>query len=145
MVRNLVTALGHTANQDAARSIRLVIGHTDHRVRIEALRSMVTLLQAEAALIVVKALGDDDERVRQAALTLLKGQALPDVDRLLAGELRGDGLTIDAALGVVSILGSRAKPDGIAALHELSTKRFAFRARTRTLRAAARRALEGDS
>lgn len=145
VVRNLVTALGRTGNQNAARSVRLVVGHTDHRVRIEALRSMTSLLRAEAAPVVVRALSDDDERVRQAAVTLLKGQTLPEVDRLLAAELRDDKLAIDAALGVISILGSRGMIEGRAALESLAAKRFAIRSRSRTLRAAARRALEAES
>jgi HEAT repeats len=145
VVRNLVTALGRTGNPNAARSVRLVAGHTDHRVRIEALRSLVTLLRDDAAPVVVKALSDEDERVRQAAVTLLKGRALTDVDRQLVAELRDDQLAMDAALGVIAILGSRAMPEGRAALEDLAAKRFAFKGRTRTLRAAARKALEEEA
>ncbi|RPI20842.1 MAG: hypothetical protein EHM57_07390, partial [Actinobacteria bacterium] len=140
-VRNLVTALGRTGNPNAARSVRLVVGHTDHRVRIEALRSLVTLQRAEAAPVVVKALSDDDERVRQAAVALLNGQSLLDVDHQLVAELRDDLLAMDAALGVIAILGARGMPEGKAALEELAGRRFALRGRTRALRAAARRAL----
>jgi hypothetical protein len=106
---------------------------------------MVTLLRAEAAPVVVKALSDEDERVRQAAITLLRGQTLPEVDRQLVNELRNDQLALDAALGVISILGSRNMPEDQAALEQLARKKLAFRGRTRALRAAARTALESES
>jgi len=145
VVRNLVNALGHTANREAAKSVRLVLGHTDPRVRTEALRSMVTLLGDDAALTVVRGLSDSDPMVRQTASTLLRGRSFTDLDAALADELRGDKLPLDSAVAVVAILGERHKPAGTAVLGELAGRRFAFRSRARTVRTAARLALAASS
>ncbi len=134
VVRNLVTALGHTGNPDAANSVRLVVSHNDYRVRTEALRSMVTLLGDDASPLVIRALGDDSEHVRQTAAALLRGSSLGDVDRALADEIRADALPTDSAVAAVKILAARRGPHGRAVLEVLAGRRFAWRSRARTLR-----------
>ncbi len=140
LVRNLVTALGGTANRDAIPGVRVVLDHSDHRVRMEALRAMVKLAKSDAAPFVVRALGDDHERVRTTAVALIKGTELDDVERLVAAELRADRLPVDAALAAIAILGDRTDPMAIAVIDELASRRFVFGSRRRTLRTAARAA-----
>jgi len=134
VTRNLVTALGHTGNRSAAKSVRLVIGHADHRVRTEALRAMVTLLQAEAATMVVAAMSDPNDAVRQTSVALLRGGALGEYDAVVADEVRTGTMPTDSAVVAVRIIGSRGRPQGITLLEELSSRRLAWRSRDRMLR-----------
>jgi len=144
IVRNLVTALGATGNPDAVAGLRLVADHTDHRVRMECLRASVRLQRDGAFPLVVRAFSDPHEQVRHTALALVRGLGTPDTDGVLASRLRSDGLPLDVALEIVDILG--ASPSAVArqALEEIAHRRFAFRSRTRTLRAAARLALQEE-
>lgn len=141
VVRNLVTALAHTGNKQAARSVKLVASHVDHRVRNEVLRALVTLQGADATTMVVKALHDEDEQVRQTAATLLRGAPTVQTELVLAEELQSGKLPTDSAIAVIEILGAcEGEPSG-RALAAIAGRRFAFGARTRGLRAAARGAL----
>lgn len=143
LVRNLATALGRTGNPDAMSSLRLIVNHSDHRVRTEVLRSAVRLQRPETGAVLVKALSDPHDQVRHTSATLLSGSDASDLDRLLADELRSGRLPADSSVTVIMLLGSRGRPLGRQALEEVAAIRFAFRSQTRAEKRAARRALRG--
>ena len=143
LVRNLTTALGKTANPDAMGSLRLVLTHSDHRVRMEALRSTVRLMREGATPVLVRALSDPHEQVRHTATTLVRGTGTEDADRALADELRADRLPADVSIEVIAILGERRSASATLLLEELASRRFAIRAHTRAKRRAAQEALKG--
>lgn len=143
LVRNLTTALGKTANPDAMGSLRMVLTHSDHRVRMEALRSTVRLMREGATPVLVGALSDSHEQVRHTAATLVRGVTDDEADRALADELRADRLPTDVSIEVISILGERRSSTGSLVLEELASRRFAVRGQTRAKRRAAREALKG--
>ena len=145
LVRNLTTALGRTANPEAMGSIRHVLTHSDHRVRMEALRSTVRLLRDEATPVLIQGLSDPHEQVRHTAATLVRGATGDDADRMLADELRVGRLPPDMSIELIVILGERKSADGSSVLEELASRRFAMRAHARAKRRAARQALKGEA
>jgi hypothetical protein len=145
LVRNLTTALGRTANPDAMGSLRMVLTHSDHRVRMEALRSTVRLMRDSSTPVLVRALSDSHEQVRHTAATLVRGATDDEADRALADELRADRLPADMSIEVISILSERGSASGAMVLEELASRRFAVRAHARAKRRAAREALKGEA
>jgi HEAT repeat protein len=145
LVRNLTTALGKTANPDAMGSLRMVLTHSDHRVRTEALRSTVRLMRGSSTPVLVRALSDSHEQVRHTAATLVRGATDDEADRALADELRADRLPADMSIEVISILSERGSASGAMVLEELASRRFAVRAHARAKRRAAREALKGEA
>jgi hypothetical protein len=145
LVRNLTTALGKTANPDAMGSLRMVLTHSDHRVRTEALRSTVRLMRGSSTPVLVRALSDSHEQVRHTAATLVRGATDDEADRALADELRADRLPADMSIEVISILSERGSASGALVLEELASRRFAVRAHARAKRRAAREALKGGA
>ncbi len=141
IVRNIATAIGKAGRASAIPALEAVVDHPDDRVRVEVLRSLVTLKGDEGISYAVDALRDPSPRVRQAAVSLLR--ASPS-DHVVPGvvDVLGDGpATPDEARRLVDIIAERRTDQARAALEGLVGKRFAVGA-TRTVRDAAKAALE---
>ncbi len=141
VLRNLATVLGRTGKAAAIAGTRRLLNHEDHRVRVEATRSLARLAGDTAAPTLVRLLGDAHERVRQTAVSLTRSIGGEEVDRLLISEIENRRLGADEAQIVIRILGSRNSTQAVPLLKRFAAKRFVWGAR-RHIRAAAREALE---
>lgn len=142
VVRNLATILGRTGKADVGpRLVALAAKHSDHRVRVEALRSLARFPGTPGIEAALEALADKNQRVRQAALTLLKSSEDPTADEYLVAALVDTARPVDARLRVIDILGERQTPAARKGLEEVAGRRFAFFGKGKTLRNAARNAL----
>lgn len=141
VVRNLATVLGRTGRREAVPRLRRHLRHRDHRVRIEVLRALIPLLGADALPPVLAAMKDEHERVRRAALALLRASEDDRADALMTEALDDMEISLDERCRLVEVLGDRRSPVGIGRLEELAKKKIAFGAQARQLRAAARSAL----
>ncbi len=145
LLRNLAIALGKTGQANAVPGLLRMLNHDDHRVRTEALRSILRIQGPEAVPTLIRMMGDPHERVRHAAAGLARAVDRQGIDALLIAELDSDRLSTEAACDVVALLGSLVTPSGADALARLARRRFVFRKRQRAIRDAARAALEKGS
>jgi len=144
VVRNLAVILGKIGTSDAAAPLHRLRGHPDHRVRSEALRSLVKVDPLRAPATLVEALSDDHERVREGSLVLLRTVHDPDVDRVLIEALKSRELSIAMRERLVGILVRVDSEDARAEIERLARVKLAIRNSTRRLRAAAVTAMEGQ-
>jgi hypothetical protein len=142
LLRNLAIALGKTGQDNAVPGLLRMLNHDDHRVRTEALRSILRIQGPEAVPTLIRMMGDPHERVRHAAAGLARAVDSQGLDALLIAELDSERLSTDAACDVVALLGSLATTRGVEELTRLARRRFVFRTRVRAIRDAARAALE---
>lgn len=140
VVRNLAIALGKTNRHSAAGALNQLMEHSDHRVRTEALRSIVALSGDQATVTLTRALSDSHERVREAALALLSGRGSEIVDKELVASLESGNLHVDEQVRVVNTLASRATPVAVEAIERLAAKRFVIWHKDRVVRDAAKAA-----
>ncbi len=144
VVRNLATVLGRSGRSDVAARLKvLAASHKDHRVRVEALRSVVPLPSERGIEAAVAGLDDRHERVRQAAVALLVNSAAHQVDDNLATVLAGGEASLQLKLRVIEVLGERGTEPARHALREYAERRLAIFGQARAIRDAARRALGG--
>jgi HEAT repeats len=141
VIRNLAIVLGKTDRDAAVPGLRRLLSHEEYRVRVEVLRSLVRLMREGAAPILIRSLGDENERVRQTGASLLRSNEATDLDQMLIDELAKERLRPEVAVQVIKILGSRGTAMGRAALESLASKRFSFSSQTRSFRDAARESL----
>jgi len=141
LLRNLATALGKTGQANAVPGLLPMLNHDDHRVRTEALRSIFRIQGRDAIPTLIRMLGDSHERVRQAAAGLAHTIDGEEIDSLLIGEIESKRPSIDAARGMIELLGWLGTPSGAETLTKLASRRFAFGGRRRAIRDAARAAL----
>ena len=87
VLRNLATVLGKTGRSAAIAGTRRLLAHDDHRVRVEATRSLARLAGDSAAPTLVRVLSDENERVRQTAASLARSVAGAEMDQLLISEV----------------------------------------------------------
>lgn len=137
VVRNLAVVLGKTGHPSAGPALDRLLGHEDHRVRVEALRAL-SGIKGDDTRFFERALGDSHEVVRQAAVVLLGARATGEADSLLAGALSSSSLDIEEKERVIRVLGDRNSDEARAVLTELAGKRFALSAKVRQLRRMAR-------
>ncbi len=140
VVRNLATILGRSGRAEALEPVRNLMGHEDYRVRTEALRAIVRIDSSAAGRILIDALDDDNERLRQTALAHLRtGRA--DVTDLAAAINRG---TVDQATvtALVDIIARQETREAGRVLQEMASRKIAVKASDRAARAAARDALK---
>ena len=121
--------------------MRALLKHDDHRVRIEALRALVPLLRQDSVNVLLEGLRDHHERVRQAALTLLRSSEDESVEAGLLEALDTADIGIAEKKKLIEILGSRRSEAVRAALERIAGSK-ALRSAARELRDAARQALE---
>jgi hypothetical protein len=143
LVRNLAIALGKTGRQEAAPRLRsLAASHEDHRVRVEALRSLMPISSKQGLAAAIRALRDDNKRVRQAAVSLLAAADDGKADDALVESLNSREVPAEVKVRIVEVLGERATPTALAALETVARKRSLIGA-GRSLRIAAQQALNG--
>jgi hypothetical protein len=140
VVRNLAVVLGRSDNPTCVPAVRRLLNHQDHRVRVEALRSLSSLDSGSVDYF-GDALVDSNESVRQAAIAMLGVRGTSESDSLLIEALWSSNLDTDEKGRVVRVLGERPSGDARQALEALAKKRFALSAKARQLRSAAREAL----
>ena len=68
VIRNLAVILGKLGRPDAVPRVRPLVTHSDHRVRVEALRSLATLSPADGFNASVDALRDSHARSEAGGL-----------------------------------------------------------------------------
>jgi hypothetical protein len=141
VVRNLAVVLGRSGNATCVPAVRRLLVHDDHRVRVEALRSLSSLDSGSVDYF-GEALADSHESVRQAAIAMLGVRGTVEADALLIGALWSVNVDTDEKERVIRVLGDRPSSDARQALENLAKKRFAFSAKARQLRSAAREAME---
>lgn len=141
VVRNVAIALGRTGRPQAAPPLESLLGHPDHRVRVEALRGLFVLKRGEAVGSLVAALSDPEPRVRHAAVSLLHGSPSREVVTALVELLETRPPAAAEARRLVELIAERADPAVPAALERLAGRRRAMGA-GRVVRDAARQALE---
>lgn len=141
VVRNLAVVLGRSGNATCVPAVRRLLVHDDHRVRVEALRSLSSL-DSDSVDYFGEALADSHESVRQAAIAMLGVRGTVEADALLIGALWSANVDTDEKERVIRVLGDRPSSDARQALENLAKKRFAFSAKARQLRSAAREAME---
>lgn len=141
VVRNVAIALGRTGRPQAVPPLESLLGHPDHRVRVEALRGLFVLRRGEAVGPLVAALSDPEPRVRHAAVSLLHASPSREVVGALVELLESDPPAAAEARRLVELIAERSDPAVPAALRRLAGRR-ALMGPGRVVRDAARQALE---
>ncbi len=141
VVRNVATALGKSGRKAAGEPLARTARHDDHRVRIEALRSLVPCLGNGALDHLVGALADDHVRVRAAASALLSSLEDELVVPALNSALLNETLSVDVRVAVIETLGRRTTESALTALRTVAGSKARFSSSARTIRSAARQAL----
>ncbi len=141
VVRNLAMILGKSGRPEVAGRVKSLMSHTDHRVRVEALRALPPLVGDASVTTTLGALSDDHPRVRQASLALLRNSEHPRVEEALlaAFAASSDAEELDRLADVLMRRGSAAV---LAALAGHADRRLSLSAAARVRRDVARRALE---
>ncbi len=142
VVRNLATALGKTGRPEAAEPLIKLLKHGDHRVRVEALRALVPILDERIAEEMAGRLADPNERVRQTALALLKSASTPGVDAALVGALQADDIPVGDLDRIALTIVERGDAAAVLELRQMGGRSFSLRARQRALGRAAKSALQ---
>jgi len=140
VVRNLLTVLRETSTTTAHEAVLAAGEHPDARVRLEALRALGTIGTGSSQRL-AKATGDEDEKVRHAAIGMLGAAGTPEAEGALVVVLN-DRRTrhIDKVRVILAMGGGHTGP-GTEALTAIAKKRFVAGAQARSLREAARAAL----
>lgn len=144
IVRNMAIAVGRTGRLQGVGPLRSLLTHPDPRVRVEALRGLAALDADVALPDLVKGFKDDNPRVRQAAVTLLRASPNPQVIPVLAGLVEGGGLNAAEGERLVEVIAERKGPEVEATLRRIAERRLG-RGGIRAARDAARRALKERS
>ncbi len=142
VVRNLAICLGKTGRPQTVAALRGLLNHNDHRVRIESIRALVPLLGRASAEMLAGALTDRHERVRQTAIGLLKTSTYDGVGEALIAAANNDSVPAEERVQVIEMLGERGGSSARAALGSLAKKKFVVAGSARSVRDAARLALE---
>ena len=140
VVRNIVVILGRAGHPETAGRVTDVLHHREARVRREALRTLFALLGDESVPELIGALDDESHSVRRQALFLLRTPPDPVVDDALAKAIKSD-LPIGERLKIIEVLAARGTESARKVLRRHASVQLALSSTTRTLRAAARRAL----
>jgi HEAT repeat protein len=127
-----------------AAQLRTLLKHADHRVRVEAVRALV-LVAVDAPDVLIGALSDQHERVRQSALSLLRSQQLAGSETRIVEAINGDAVGAAEKLGLVDVLAGIGTAGSRASLEDLAGRRVMLRPAQRAIRDAARGALEKGS
>jgi len=140
VLRNLAIALGRTGLPAAIPTLESMLGHADHRVRVEVLRSLWTLRGDEAVPVLAGALADPEPRVRHAACSLLRASPGPVVVPVLVGILESRAVEPSEVARLVELIAERSDPAVPGVLAHLARHRRLGSA-GRAVRRAARAAL----
>lgn len=141
VARNLAIALGHTGRLRAAPALESLLDHSDHRVRVEALRGLWGLRGDGAVPVLAAALADPEPRVRHAACSLLRASPGSAVVAAIVGVLESNAAAATEASRLVELIAERTDPGVPRVLARLAACRRTGGA-ARAVRRAARTALE---
>lgn len=139
VIRNLAIVLRSSGSPRAVPELAKLTRHSDHRVRVEAVRGFAIVAPEDVATIGER-LRDDHESVRRTAVGVLAVRPGLNAELMMIDALDGN-LGADEKADVVRHLGERGTPASVAKLEELAKRRFAFTSSARSLRRAARQAL----
>jgi hypothetical protein len=139
LARNAIHLLSETEADDIVPQLTVALGHSDGRVRKEALQSLARLGGEEAAILAVAQLEDQEPQVReQAARTVGVLQAERGLRPLLS-LLEHEGEP-EVVLEIIRALGQLGDPSAVIPLEKRAVSGF-FSRRPQELRVAAYRAL----
>lgn len=142
LVRNLAVALRRSGRPDLASTMRRLLQHHDHRVRVEAIRG-VTVLEGEDGIEAIAALlSDHEEPVRSAAISALGGLSSHEATEKLIDALAAPSLTVAQRSRAIELLGREGSDDARNVLTRMAKRKFAITGAARQVRDAARKALE---
>ena len=140
IVRNVAIALGRSGRLATIPALHSLADHEDARVRVEALRGLAAI-DGDAALgDLISAFYDDDLRVRQVAVSLLRACASPGVATRLADVLRSGRLGTAESERLVEVIGERKGASVQGTLEDLASRRGRLGA-AKAVRLAAKREL----
>ena len=142
LVRNIAVALRRSGRPDVAPALRLILTHSDHRVRVEAVRGVAVLQGTDGLDAIGAALGDDEEAVRTAALAALGTHGGAEAEQRLIEALDTPQLTPAQRQRTIELIGRNPTAEAIDLLARLSTRRIALTGTARLVREAARKALD---
>jgi hypothetical protein len=140
VVRNLAVILGRSGRSEIADRVVGMMKHEDHRVRVDALRALSPLLGSASLDYTLASLQDEHPRMRQAALSLLRGNSNPKVDKVLV-EALGKAKEPDEIERLVDALVDRGSRETTAALRYHASRKIAITAGPRARRDITRKAL----
>jgi len=140
IVRNVAIAVGRTGRPEAIPALERVAAHDDDRVRVEALRALVSLDTEHALDRILAGFSDASPRVRQAATSLLRACPDPEVVPGIMGLIHSGSLNAADARRLVEVIAERKGDAPLDALSELAAKRLVVGV-ARVAREAARQAL----
>lgn len=139
VVRNLAMVLGRAGRAHAGPALIGLLRHSDSRVRVEALRSLVATLGPDSIEQVAASLRDPEERVRGTAANLLSAMKTPAAkSRIAALLVRGD-LDPEVTVELLASLESDSSDTAEEALRAVAKRRGRAH---RLARAAAKEALK---
>jgi hypothetical protein len=139
VVRNVATAIGRAGREGGVAALMTVVDHSDDRVRVEVIRALAALEGADAIPLLVAALEDPSQRVRNAAVSLLRAEPSDEVVLRIADHLASAAVTADDARRLVKIIAERTSEVAGTILNDLAGKRSGVRV-PKTVRDAARAA-----
>jgi HEAT repeat protein len=143
LIRNLATVLGRTGKQAAVGPVLRLLRHDDHRVRAEALRSLIRLQRDEASGAVLRMVADPHPLVREAAASLAKTFESATFESALIRDLESGKHSQDVMVAMIAVLGGRDTAAARLAMQRMANRRLVFRRKDRELRAHARRLVSG--
>jgi hypothetical protein len=123
VARNVAVALGRTGRVTAVPALEHLLGHRDDRVRIEALRALVAVERDGIVERAVAALADPAERVRKAAISLLRANPDPSVVAAVVGVLERQAIDAESSRRLVALIAERKGDDVGPALLRLTSRR----------------------
>ena len=138
VVRNVATAIGRAGRDGGVPALLSVVDYDDDRVRVEVIRALATLEGPEAVPLLVGALADSSQRVRNAAVSLLRAEPSDEVVLRIAEHLTGESVTSDDARRLIKIIAERTSDAARKALDSLAERRSGA---SKAVREAARAAL----
>lgn len=141
IVRNVATSAGKTGDRAAIPALEAVADHEDDRVRVEVLRALALLDPETAVERTLDAFSDPNTRVRQAAISLLRASASPEVIDGTYDLIQSGSVNAADARRLVEVLAERSSEKSREVLSALAARRFVVGS-ARAARDAARRALE---
>jgi HEAT repeat protein len=141
VVRNVASVLGKAGSSAAVKPLKRVLHHDDGRVRVEVLRALQPLAPEDAPQLLVEALRDEDERVRHAAVTLIRASKAEGIDGDLVTAFESGELDEQTMNKLAQVLAQSGSPLAREALEAAAGKKLALKGGDRTARNAARAAL----